>query len=60
MLKVMKLVEKLGTAIISKNGVYSEDKINTFVSGFSNIKSTICFIVVMRVPKASKDLYLSL
>ena len=46
---------KTGTAYISKNGVYTKDKINTFVSVFPTSNPKFVLLVLLDEPKASKE-----
>ncbi len=46
---------KTGTAYISKNGVYTKDKINTFVSIFPTSSPKFVLLVLLDEPKASKE-----
>ena len=46
---------KTGTAYISKNGVYTKDKINTFVSIFPTSNPKFVLLVLLDEPKASKE-----
>ena len=46
---------KTGTADKVKNGVYTKDKINTFVSIFPISKPKFVLIILLDEPKASKD-----
>ena len=44
-----------GTAYIAKNGVYTNDKINTFISIFPTSKPKFALLVLLDRPKASKE-----
>ena len=46
---------KTGTAYKTKNGVYTKDKINTFVSIFPTDKPKFVLLVLLDEPKASKE-----
>ena len=46
---------KTGTADKAKNGVYTKDKINTFVSVFPISKPKFVLVVLLDEPKPSKD-----
>ena len=46
---------KTGTAYLTKNGVYTKDKINTFVSIFPTSKPRFVLLVLLDEPKASEN-----
>ena len=46
---------KTGTADKVKNGIYTKDKINTFVSIFPTSKPKYVFLILLDEPKPSKE-----